>query len=258
MVAVDEVNNRVITTSRSDLRTTIINATTNAIIGNTQSTQPDNRVIVDAAHHRAYIIGGITTIRSIDVTTGTLQAVLQVASDISAPAVNTQTHTAYVPQTTTGAGVSLINQSGLAGSVTLPHVDGREVVRGQEPGHQPNLRVEHAATAAGGSDGVPGFVHVIDGDTNAVMASVPAGAFPFGIGINEATNKIYVGNSFSGSVVRRRHHRDRRCHQRHRSSGHEPDFRPRRDARPDLGWARHGGRTRRPARCTSASPADRM
>ena len=41
MVAVDEVNNRVIATSRTDLRTTIINATTNAIIGNTQSTQPD-------------------------------------------------------------------------------------------------------------------------------------------------------------------------------------------------------------------------
>ena len=84
---------------------------------------------------------------------------------------------------------------------------------------------------------------------------MPVGAFPFGIGINEATNKIYVGNSFSGSVfaggitvI------DGATNATVQADMSQIPTTRRRPARFRLGatwWS-----TRRPASCTSASSAD--
>src|SRR6185437_1595028 len=50
------------------------------------------------------------------------------------------------------------------------------------------------------SSGNGNTVSVIDGQTNTVSSKVQVGQFPFGIGINTVTNKIYVGNAVSATV----------------------------------------------------------
>ena len=74
-----------------------------------------------------------------------------------------------------------------------------------------------SASAPGGTDAVPGFVHDINNSTGAVEASVPVGPFPFGLGIDVANNRIYTGNGSNGTSVRRRHF----DHQRRQQHSHE-------------------------------------
>lgn len=44
-------------------------------------------------------------------------------------------------------------------------------------------------------------VTVIDGETHAILATVPVGLQPFGIGVNPSTNRIYVGRSAGTTVA---------------------------------------------------------
>jgi len=46
-------------------------------------------------------------------------------------------------------------------------------------------------------------VSIIDGATNAVVATVPVGDGPIGVGVNPITGHVYVSNLFSGN-----HHTD--------------------------------------------------
>ncbi len=199
MVRVDQTANRVITTSRSDLRTTIVDALDHSIVAAVQSTLPPTRITLDPAHNRAYVTGGATIIRSIDVTTG-LQQIVPVAAEMGYVAVDPISHTGFVAQTLTGAAVARVNENGPAGNVVLAHSDGREVFAVRNSVTNRIYTLNTAATVAGGSDALPGFVRVIDGFSNTVIASVPVGPFPFGIGIDETRNKIYVGNGSDGAA----------------------------------------------------------
>jgi YVTN family beta-propeller protein len=48
--------------------------------------------------------------------------------------------------------------------------------------------------------GTGNTVSVINGATNAVVATIPVGTGPFGVGVNPATNMTYVANHFSDDV----------------------------------------------------------
>ena len=41
---------------------------------------------------------------------------------------------------------------------------------------------------------------MIDGATNGVITTIAVGAWPFGVGINQNTNRIYVGNMNDDTV----------------------------------------------------------
>ena len=201
MVAVDQAANRVITTSRADLKSTVIDATTNAVIGTISATQPVTRVAIDAVHHRAYVAGGLGFVQAIDLATGTEHALIPTGVEMTFGPVSSINHTAYIPQTGLTTAVSRIDQSGLVGTVALPHGDGRMLLATKNAVTNRVYALNSNATAAGGSDAFPGFVSVIDASTNAVIANVPVGPLPFqGLAVNEAANKIYVGSSFSGTA----------------------------------------------------------
>src|SRR5262249_12012306 len=157
MVVVDEAANRVITTSRSDLKTSVIDALSNSIVGTVPATQTRTRIAADTAHHRAYVIGGPGYIQAIDAVTGTHQAYVPVGAEIIPAPVDTATHTVLIPENLTTTVIPFVNETGLAGLATpLPHGDGRLFVAARN-GSTGRIYVANIpATAAGGSDGLPG------------------------------------------------------------------------------------------------------
>ena len=48
--------------------------------------------------------------------------------------------------------------------------------------------------------GVAIRVSVIDGATNTVISTISVGSFPYNVGVNSSTNRIYVTNSQSNTV----------------------------------------------------------
>lgn len=195
----DQIANRVITTSDIDLKSTVVNATTNVVVGTIPSSQDTFRIAVNTSSHRAYVSGGVGLVQAIDLATGTLVATIPTGGEMAFPIVNTSTHVAYVPRTTLTTGVAIFNQTGEIGMVSgIPHGDGRFLFGARNATTNRVYVANLSASAAGGSEALPGYVAVIDGATNASIANVPAGNIPFGIGINEVTNKIYVGNSNDG------------------------------------------------------------
>src|SRR5262249_26953469 len=126
MVVVDEAANRVITTSRSDLKTSVIDAVSSAIVGTVSATQTRTRIAVDTVHHRAYIIGGPGYIQAIDTATGTHQAYVPVGVEIIPVPFDTATHTVLIPENLTTTVIPFVDETGLAGVAgPLPHGDGR-------------------------------------------------------------------------------------------------------------------------------------
>src|SRR5262249_36450185 len=181
MVAVDETANRVIATSKSDLKSTIIDAVTNAIVGTVAATQPRTRIAIDPIHHRAYVLGGIGFIQAIDLATGVQQGSVPVGVEQSFPAVNTIAHTAYVPQTGTSTAIALVDQTGQIGTVTgMPHGDGRMLTAVRNSLTNRIYVVNANATAAGGSEGPAGVGSVIPAAADALAGGVPLAPGPAG------------------------------------------------------------------------------
>src|SRR6185369_3823389 len=115
-VLVDETANRVITGSKSDLKTTVVDAVTNAVVGTVSSAQSVSRAAIDTFHHRAYLAGAVGFVQAVNLATATSQAVVQVGVEVTGGAIEPNTHTAYVPLTGATSSVALINQIGSVGS----------------------------------------------------------------------------------------------------------------------------------------------
>src|SRR5262249_41595741 len=75
---------------------------------------------------------------------------------------------------------------------------GRYVFGAVNPSINRAYFVNLASNVTATTNGLPGFVAVIDTTTDSVVANVPVGNLPFGLGINTQTGKVYVGG---GSVV---------------------------------------------------------
>ena len=202
-MAVDETGHRVIATSPQDLRAHIIDATNpNAsIVATIMSTQPASRVTINPTTRRAYLSGLIGFIKVVDMATASTVTDVHVGTEEFGLAIDPTTHSAYVSETGLGTAVRRLAETGILGSVPLPHVDGREEFAIRNSVTNKIYVLNGAATAAGGSDALPGFVHVIDGSNNTVTASVPVGANPFGLAVDEANNKIFAGNGISSQFT---------------------------------------------------------
>jgi YVTN family beta-propeller protein len=200
-VLVDELANRVITGSKSELKTTVVDAITNAVVGTVSSAQSVSRATIDTFHHRAYLSGAIGFVQAVGLAAATSQAVLPVGVEVIGGAVDPATHLTYVSTTGATSSIALMNELGAIGSVfALPHTNGRFLSIARNPVTGRLYAQNAGANAAGSADALPGFVTVIDGSNNGAIATVPVGPFPIGIAVNEVTNKIYVGNGFDGAA----------------------------------------------------------
>ena len=197
-MAVDEASNRLIATSTADLRSHIIDTTNNTIVATIMATQSVGRVSLDPATHRAYLTGGIGYIKIVDVAAAALVTDVHVATELFGLAIDPLTHSAYFAETGLTTAVKRLDETGISGAIALPHGDGREEYVIRNSVTNKIYVLNGGATAAGGSEALPGFVHVIDGNTNTVTASVPVGPGPFGLAVDEINNKIYAGNSTLG------------------------------------------------------------
>lgn len=92
--------------------------------------------------------------------------------------------------------MQFFNKDGIGATVAgLPHGSGRYAFLAQHANTNRVYALNSAANLSGTSNSVPGFVSVIDGSTNTVIANVEVGNQPFGLGINQVTNSIYVSNA---------------------------------------------------------------
>ena len=198
-MGIDEAIDRLIATSPSDLRSHVINTNTNTIVSTITATQALSRVSIDTATHRAYLSGATGYIKVIDLTTAAPVTEIHVGTEVFSVAVDPLSHTAYVSETGLTTAVKRLSDTGIVGAIALPHGDGREQYAIRNSVTNKIYVLNGGATFNGGSDALPGFVHVIDGGTNTVTASVPVGPVPFGMAVDEANNKIFVGNGSQGS-----------------------------------------------------------
>jgi YVTN family beta-propeller protein len=103
-------------------------------------------------------------------------------------ALNTSTTKAYAVATSQGA-VSIFNP---ANKTTTRTKVGKEPVA---------LAINQATNRIYVANSGSGSVNVIDGETDAVIATINVGALPYVLAVNPVTNKIFVSNTFSDVVT---------------------------------------------------------
>ena len=143
--------------------------------------------------------GNETEFDDVRLVADTATTIIPTGVEITAPVIDPTTHVAYLGRTGLTTGIARFDDTGDIGTVTgLPHGSGRIVFTARNATTGLIYALNTAAGTTVGSDALPGFVAVIDPATNTAVANVPAGNFPFGLGVNAITNKIYVGNAFAG------------------------------------------------------------
>lgn len=200
-IVVDETLDRVVTTSFHDKRTSIIDGATNTVIATIGSTQIPSDAALDPATHRVFVANQENFVQEIDIGGASLTATIVTAAEVGQGVVNPNNHLFYVPRTVATTDVQQFDKCGGSATVAgLPHGSGRYVFSAINRNTNRIYAENSAANLSGDMISLPGFVSVIDGISNAVIANVEAGNQPFGIGINEATNNIYVSNAGLGSA----------------------------------------------------------
>jgi hypothetical protein len=157
---------------------------------------------LDASAGRLYATN-FAMVRAIDVDSRTPVTAIAAGAEggfaaaLPGPAGSPNTRRFFVSRTSLGTGMRSYSLGGAASSLTLAHDVGRIVFAAGNT--QTNrLYVVNTSANATGSASTPGSVSVIDGATGGLLTTVDVGNLPFGIGINETTNKIYVGNGGAG------------------------------------------------------------
>jgi YVTN family beta-propeller protein len=206
-VVVDESLNRVITTGLFEMRSTIIDGASNTIIATIDSTQIPSDVALDPATHRAYIANQMFLVQEVNLAGSALEATIVTGGEASPGVINTSSHLYYLGRTVAATDVQRFDKCGASATVAgQPHGNGRYTFLAVNRNTNRIYALNTATNLAGNTISIPGFVSVIDGASNAVIANVEVGNQPFGIGVNEATNKIYVvnvnfGPDFPGGIT---------------------------------------------------------
>ena len=194
----DEGSNTIVVVLQNEKKTQIINGATNAVSATIPSTQHPTAAAVDPITHRAYIANQLNFVQKINLNTASLEGMIITAAEVGIGALNPNNHLFYAPVTTDVTVMRTLDKNGVVGQISaLPHASGRYTFAAVN--RQTN-RIYALNTMAdiGGTASDPCFVSVIDGDTDTVIANVTVGNQPFGIGANEATNKVYVTNAGRG------------------------------------------------------------
>ena len=194
-LAVDESLNRVVAASFIDKSTSIIDASSNTVIATIPSTQIPSDVALNRVTHRAYVTNQLNLVQAINVGANSLEATIVTAAEASRGVVSPANHLFYVGRTAVTTDVQLFDKDGIGGTVAgLPHDSGRYVFLALNANTN-RIYAENQSANLSGTSFLPGFISVIDGSTNAVIANVEVGNQPFGLALNQVTNKVYVSNA---------------------------------------------------------------
>ena len=196
-VAVDEGLNKIVVTSNT-FKTSIVDGATNTIVATTEGNLSSTDVAINPNTHRAFVGHTFYTTQAINLNNNSFTNIGTV-SEIGEGIVNQNNNSFYMPFTSSTSGVRFLNQNDNLGSVTgTPHNLGRYLFSAQNTLTN-RIYIVNSAANASGTNGAPGFVSVVDGASNNIIANVEVGGQPFGNpAVNEATNKIYVPNAGLG------------------------------------------------------------
>ena len=202
-VFVDESLNRVFVNAFNNKLTYIINGADNSVISAVPSTGIPADIAYDPTTRRLYVANQQNFVQRINED-ATSENILT-AVGTSAGVVNPFNHLFYMGHTTDNVGVLNFDQDGTQGSVSGFPGGGAGTIPAVAVSHSTGrVYAINSSSNIAGNNFAPGHVSVIDPNTNSVVASVETGDQPFGIAINQLTNKIYVANAGSpgpGSLV---------------------------------------------------------
>ncbi len=198
-VAVDDAVNKIVVTSGNTFTTSIIDGATNSITATTQGNLNSLDVAINPNTHRAFIGCSLYTTQAINLNDNSVVNIAT-SSEIADGVVNPANDSFYIGYSSAGSGIAKLDQNDNLGFlVGVPHSLGRPLFSARNSVTNRAYIVNSAANALG-TDRTPGFVSVVDGSTNNVIANVAVGGQPFATpAINESTNKIYVQNAGLGS-----------------------------------------------------------
>ena len=203
-VVVDESLNRVITNSFWDLRTFIIDGSTNTVMRVIPSTQIPSGVALNRVTHRAYVANQPNSVQVIDLANNRLMATVTTAAELGGAVINPANHLLYFSLTTSTSGMRTVDKNGNLGTVTgFPTAAGRYLSTAINR-NTSRIYVQNTGANVSGDAEFPGFVSVVSGKK--VIANVTSGNQPFGLAVNETTNKIYsvdagFGNFFPHGIT---------------------------------------------------------
>ena len=203
-IYVDEALNRVVTTGFNDRFSYVIDGATNQVIARVPTTQSSSDVAYNPLTRRAYVANQINTVQEINVGVdaasipagGILpaEATIATAAEAGSGVVSPSGHRYYVPRTLTTTDVVAVDAAGDDAPVSgLPaHGAGRYIYTAVNK-QTGRVYAVNSGSDVTGTHSFAGFVTVIDGATDSVIAHVPTGAQPFAVpAVNEAANKVYV------------------------------------------------------------------
>lgn len=203
-IYVDESLNRVVTTGFNDKFTYVIDGATNQVMARVPTTQTSSDVTYNPVTRRAFVANQLATVQEINVgvaaaslpADGILpaEATVVTAAEAGSGVVNPSNHLYYVPRTLATTDVLALDAAGDQSAITNQpaHGAGRYIYTARNAATGRVYAVNSGSDTTG-THAFAGFVSVIDGATNSVIANVATGAQPFAVpAVNEVTNKVYV------------------------------------------------------------------
>ena len=143
-------------------------------------------VVINTDANLLYVLTAGGTLHVMDGVTNTIVASVPVGSSGTAIAINTITNRIYVG---TGDGLAVFDAVSDRVIATLPRVYAN-----------PDVVVDEAINRIYASSQAEDRVNVVDGFTNAAIASIPVGDRPLGLAVNPLTGRVYVANSGTPST----------------------------------------------------------
>ncbi|MCY7345448.1 MAG: FG-GAP-like repeat-containing protein [Pyrinomonadaceae bacterium] len=200
-IAIDESTNKIVAAS-NNIRTTIINGATNAIETTTTAGLSSSDVAVNPNTHRAFVAYQLFTLQTINLNDNSFVNTA-LAAEVSEGVVNPNNDSFYFGRNRANADLAFLDAGDNLGTISgLPHNLGRYIFAAQNVSTNRIYMVNSSANVAGTAGfGAAGFVAVVNGATNSVIANVEIGGQPFSTpAVNETTNKVYILNVGSGSA----------------------------------------------------------
>lgn len=187
-VAVNAITDKAYVANFDDGTVTVIDGATNTAIATVTVGSAPSAVAINAVTNRIYVVNSSG---SVSVLNGATDAVLAtvVAGQVpwTAPAINTVTNKAYVPDTNSND-ITVIDGSNVPSITTITDLPWAAAV---------NSVTNRIYVANYFSNSVT----VLDGATDTAITTITDGTGPFALAVNSATNTAYVANYDSNTVT---------------------------------------------------------
>jgi parallel beta-helix repeat protein len=190
-IAIDEATGRAITVGNYAFQADVIDLNLNGLAGTIPLSTYGQDVAIDPIHHRAFV-SVFTYVQIVDLVTMQSIAGPPVFIESGGIVLNPVTNKAYAGLFTTQADVLVMAAAGIEGSLAGVQHRGR-YLSGEWHNHTNRAFI----VDQGDSNGVtsePGSVLVIDGTNDTVLGTVDVLPGPFGLGIDQNADKVYVAS----------------------------------------------------------------